>query len=665
MNEGTLTRSTVVKDITSNGAWMWPQDWASRWPECGISMVSNGIQTPNPPMLVTDNLLLLLTVLMLVLSFQRLDIWARVFSRVVWIERAWCLFTLLDIHRNCPRLWNCWWAAVYLVKRGLSPGKNETNGPPMYRPHLTVGLNSHSPNSGWIFWPNKLVLVGPEVPIGGWCWAVKMVVVEVPRHGLLDFKLSGSATSFWRLMELDLIQVKGWVGSNPPPPKIGSSSRRFSPYGSDRSSGALRDGANNKGPTSLTPIGDATVRDTEMEVLKHTASPDSIQAPDSGYGMFSPRKNKNDIQSIVWDTDNGHYKLSGGILGIGTAPKECDSNPKPDPHQAANSVWNSPVAGFESFAEKIKKSNEITGGWKSTPGYPPSPGLETASVGNKTTPAVHNCTGPQVDEDGFTKVTRRKKLGPIKVQSKKQKPVRIRAAPQQNDHVRTFGKHAPAVLPPTVASIASNKGSTGFNFARAVQGDRGGKKHQQPSTKLAPQPPSFDIDTTNRFSVLDIPNSIKLNKLIEVHDDLYPPDQSLEDGMEVDMTRSKDDQIMVNKPSQSSSEDQPMGQTATKAQLVREEKEEKDYGISNAQKMAITSRLCGPAQAVRAVDMDNWEQGEHEFFADQVKALGLDYDYCIEDVESNDENGTAQFFAAQMKVGMPKVPIPTFSQTSK
>ncbi|KAI3724763.1 hypothetical protein L1987_64528 [Smallanthus sonchifolius] len=89
------------------------------------------------------------------------------------------------------------------------------------------------------------------------------------------------------------------------------------------------------------------------------------------------------------------------------------------------------------------------------------------------------------------------------------------------------------------------------------------------------------------------------------------------------------------------------------------ERELKYYGITYSQKLAITSRLCGPSKAIRAIDMDGWEQGEHEFFEDQVKALGLDYDYCIDDVESDDENGTAQFFATQMKVGMPKVPLPT------
>ncbi|KAI3826055.1 hypothetical protein L1987_00097 [Smallanthus sonchifolius] len=215
-------------------------------------------------------------------------------------------------------------------------------------------------------------------------------------------------------------------------------------------------------------------------------------------------------------------------------------------------------------------------------------------------------------------------------------------------HVNQVANMHGVLKPPTVVSNATKKGSSGFNFTRVVQGDRGGKNQQQSSTKMATHPKSLDIDTTNRFSVLDIPSSIKFNKVIEVQDDLYLPDQSLEDGMELDMSRSKDGQIMIDQPSQNMGGDQVLPpclfsvcQKVTLAQPARKDKEEKDYGISNAQKMAIPSRLCGLAQAVRAVDMDNWEQGEHEFFEDQVKALGLDYDYCIEDVESDDENGTA------------------------
>ncbi|KAI3743667.1 hypothetical protein L1987_56729 [Smallanthus sonchifolius] len=388
------------------------------------------------------------------------------------------------------------------------------------------------------------------------------------------------------------------------------------------------DGTSAYGLTNMSPVGDVTMMDTEMEGLKHFSSPASIQVSDNDYGMFSPRKDSTDIQSVIWDSNNGHYNLSGGIQ---------------------------------------------------------------AKVGLNTTPAVTKPRVPNVDEDGFITVTRRKKMGPIKVQGRKQKPVRIKPASQQYGHVRPMGSQAPAgqndkqlgkapqanqvankhgvLKPPIVVSNATKKGSAGFNFTRAVQGDRGGKNQQHPSTKMATHPKTLDIDTTNRFSVLDIPSSIKVNKLIEVQDDMYHPDQNLEDGMELDMSRSKDVQISECQSSQDRVGDQllsvcqPTGHKVTTAHPVIEEKEEKDYGISNAQKLAITSRLCGPANAVRAADMDNWDQGEHEFFEDQVKAMGLDYDYCIEDVESDDENGTAQFFAAQMKVGMPKGPFPASTQS--
>ncbi|KAI3714450.1 hypothetical protein L1987_73052 [Smallanthus sonchifolius] len=564
--------------------------------------------------------------------------------------------------------------------------------------------------------------------------------------------------------------------SDPSFPKNGSSSRRFSPYGSNNGSGALRGkgkGMNRKekgqnkyspmlselkvnefiqgtsamgvrrtgeessetiglnplvnGPTDddsagLPPIGEATVMDTEMDGLQHTLRPANLQVTDEDYGMFSPRKDCNDTQSIVWDASMGHYNLSGGNQGYDLAPKKSELKSNLDNHQKANSVWTSPVSGFESFAEKIKKSNEISA-CNQPLESPPSPALETGTAGLNTPTTVIRNSGPSVDKDGFTAVTRRKKMGPIKMQGKKQKPVKLKATFQHFDHVRPVGRQVPAdqdvnqlgkaphvnkdaimqgVLKPTSGiSNATKKGSSGFNFTRAVQGDRGGKNIQQPSTTMASPHKSSDVDTSNRFAVLDIPNSIKFNKVIEIQDDLYPLDLNAEVGMDLDMTRSNVGQSLVGQPSQLGGGDhglppdilpvcqvnrefregvrilpssivtppkesqQPFGHEVSSTHLIREDNEEKDYGISNAQKMAISSRLRGPAQAVRAADMDMWEQGEHAFFEDQVKALGLDYDYCIEDVDSDEENGTAQFFAAQMKVGMPKVPIPTLSQMSK
>ncbi|KAI3684049.1 hypothetical protein L1987_84572 [Smallanthus sonchifolius] len=58
------------------------------WPDCGISMVSNGKLKPIPPMLVSNNLLLL-NVVGLWSFFFWMDNWFWDFSRVNWVERDW------------------------------------------------------------------------------------------------------------------------------------------------------------------------------------------------------------------------------------------------------------------------------------------------------------------------------------------------------------------------------------------------------------------------------------------------------------------------------------------------------------------------------------------------------------------------------------------------
>ncbi|KAI3783235.1 hypothetical protein L1987_42311 [Smallanthus sonchifolius] len=105
----------------------------------------------------------------------------------------------------------------------------------------------------------------------------------------------------------------------------------------------------------------------------------------------------------------------------------------------------------------------------------------------------------------------------------------------------------------------------------------------------------MDIDTSNRFSVLDIPNSIKHNKLVEAHDDLYPPDHGLVDGMDVETVRSK--------------------------------------------------------SSVSVDIVDQWCPGQWDYFNDLCTLMGLDPDYCIEDVDSDSENGTSLFLSGLLKSG--------------
>ncbi|KAI3763411.1 hypothetical protein L1987_53869 [Smallanthus sonchifolius] len=465
-------------------------------------------------------------------------------------------------------------------------------------------------------------------------------------------------------------------GADPPLSRIGSSSRRFSPYGSTKGIGALRGkgkGFNRKekgqnkytpmiselrvnefvqetsaigdrrkggdcsvapgsnlpekdatdaGLPNHTPVGEISVMDTEMEGLKQPSSPANIPVTETSYGMFSPRKDRNDIQSIFWDSNKGHYDLSGRIQENNSVTLEGDLNTKLDPHQMANSVWNSPGSGLESFADKIKKSSEIT--------------------------------GPKGKQSG------------------------------RDLHSNQVAYNPGVLKPPTVVSNATKKTATGFNFTRAVQGDKGGKKQQPLGAKSANPSKSIDINTANQFSVLDIPKSIKFNKLIEVQDDLYPPDHSLLDGMDVDMNRQMVGQKGDCQPSQKQVGDHPMGNENGVCHLNREHiegvrvlpasvlsnprlggnptsssslhcpgKSGKTYGISDEQKRVIADRLKISGSISMDI-VDQWCPGQWDFFNDQCTLMGLDPNYCIEDVDSDTENGTSQFLSGLLNSGAPK-----------
>ncbi|KAI3714447.1 hypothetical protein L1987_73049 [Smallanthus sonchifolius] len=249
------------------------------------------------------------------------------------------------------------------------------------------------------------------------------------------------------------------------------------------------EGATDDGFTCRSPVGHATVTDTEMEGSKHLSSPANTQVTVNGYGKFSPRKDSNDIQSIIWDSNKGHYNLSGRIHRHDSVTKEFDLNTQRDPHQLANSVWNSPVSGLESFAEKIKKSNEIIG--LQLEYFPPSISPDGGC-------RIHIS---QEDLKLSARVYSLHLQAPAG-QNEKQ----LGKATQTN---QVSNKHG-VLKPPTVVPNATKKVSWGFNFTIAVQGDKGGKNQQSLSSKIATPSKSIDIDSSNRFSVLDIPNSIKL-----------------------------------------------------------------------------------------------------------------------------------------------------------
>ncbi|KAI3787675.1 hypothetical protein L1987_42305 [Smallanthus sonchifolius] len=442
-------------------------------------------------------------------------------------------------------------------------------------------------------------------------------------------------------------------------------------------------------------------------------------------------------------------------------------------NQDVQSVWNSPLAGRESFADKIKKTNEIEGlkleyfppsisddgccrihitqedlkisaqassnmpaeveavypalnhlpsrvtklpvsyHWKpphcshcvifghSTihcsikpkpmgegmrdppPNIAPSSESDPATVG---APATHTVTKNGVLEevnDGFTSVTRRKKKGPLNLQRKKQNPVRVKISSQHYAPVQSNGSQNLAISsgiqksntpgtsrdvnkpgvnkPPSAGLNASKKVSKGFNFARAVQGDLGSKS-QQPapvamSSKTAAIHKPVDLVSSNRFSVLDIPNSIKFNKLIGVQDDLYPPDQVLEEGMDLETNKSNcSNKVMcqLNREHADGSRILPESILSPPKQ-VGESSRGKSYGISDKQKKDIADRL-NDSGSIMVDIVDQWCPGQWDYFNDLCTLMGLDPDYCIEDVDSDTENGTSQFLSGLLNSGAPKPP---------
>ncbi|KAJ0523253.1 putative non-specific serine/threonine protein kinase [Helianthus annuus] len=81
-----------------------------------------------------------------------------------------------------------------------------------------------------------------------------------------------------------------------------------------------------------------------------------------------------------------------------------------------------------------------------------------------------------------------------------------------------------------------------------------------------------------------------------------------------------------------------------------------DYGISQAQKDAIRKRLTSKSQTVLAEVANNWEPGERDYFEDLCMELGLDPDFCIEDV-AEDVSETARFFSRLQKDPVVAKPI--------
>ncbi|KAI3825967.1 hypothetical protein L1987_00005 [Smallanthus sonchifolius] len=299
----------------------------------------------------------------------------------------------------------------------------------------------------------------------------------------------------------------------------------------------------------------------------------------------------------------------------------------------------------------------------------------------------------RVDEDGFTMVFKHNKRGPMKIQSKKQKQVRVKLYSQQNGTGRPrsnyvsnglggkqqggapmdkqHGTRVEVNKEPSVVPIAPKKVNSGFNYSRDVQGSTSSIRQQRDVTHLVSKPKASRITTSpsarvahgdgpskpssvlgfesaNRFSVLDIPTSIKLNKVVEVQDDLYPPGNGLEDSMDLEMNAINSNGKM---------------DTMTNGK----------YGISETQKQVILN-CKHDFKYVQAEAMEEWSQGEWDFFADKCMEMGLDpensiiypeEDTEIDDVEDMDGFDSEHAVSHLKKLGSYSDPVMTKSPNRK
>ncbi|MFS7952993.1 hypothetical protein Hanom_Chr07g00613431 [Helianthus anomalus] len=159
------------------------------------------------------------------------------------------------------------------------------------------------------------------------------------------------------------------------------------------------------------------------------------------------------------------------------------------------------------------------------------------------------------------------------------------------------------------------------------------------------------VSTLNRFSILDIEASAKCGSLVEDESSLYPNDP-FNQGHNVQNDPScvgtstsgrvlpKWNTVATTSTSNLDGEVEDMYDT--------DDDNGYDYGITQAQKDDIRKRITSKSQTVLAEVANNWELGERDYFEDVCMELGLDPDFCIEDV-AEDISGTARFFSGLVK----------------
>ncbi|MFS7900670.1 hypothetical protein Hanom_Chr00s130277g01815071 [Helianthus anomalus] len=162
---------------------------------------------------------------------------------------------------------------------------------------------------------------------------------------------------------------------------------------------------------------------------------------------------------------------------------------------------------------------------------------------------------------------------------------------------------------------------------------------------------SPSVCTLNRFSILDVEASAKCGFLVDDDSDLYPNDpfnQGLNEQLDPSSAGTSTSGRVLPKWNTAASTSTSVQDGVVDDLDVSDDDNGYDYGNTQAQKDAIRKRLTSKSQTVLAEVANNWEPGERDYFEDLCMELGLDPDFCIEDV-AEDTNGSARFFSGLMK----------------
>ncbi|MFS7991817.1 putative transcription factor interactor and regulator CCHC(Zn) family [Helianthus anomalus] len=273
----------------------------------------------------------------------------------------------------------------------------------------------------------------------------------------------------------------------------------------------------------------------------------------------------------------------------------------------------------------------------------------------RSAPNVNNgkAKGKMVDNEGYETVVTKKKYS-----QKLNHPNGVAYASCSNPS-QSGKQQGSNIAQKRVSNNAANDPLKlpGFNFSRAVQGPKKAQKPCQaratnsqtsspakkaPITKQTSSNAAAknQVATQNRFAVLDLQASALSGQLIEEPADLYPQNPFNEETLSCSTNQQ---------PPFDPGRVLPKWSTFNPADSLNRIIDF-DYGITDGQKQRILTCLLSESRAVKAVDQENWSQGEHDFFWDKCTELGLDPDYCVEDVEE-DDSGTAQFINHLSKTG--------------